>query len=158
MVCDLAVQAGRGLDHVNSLQWAPRTPRDQIPALQHRARSLGLKDYQVFDVTPDFQRTALSDRPEYFPVLFDERPHGERRVLGLALGKYEGRRIPMERARDEGAPVATLPVRPVGRASGELVSDFDLFIGATALRHHLTLLTNNRRHFERIEGLRIISL
>jgi signal transduction histidine kinase/ActR/RegA family two-component response regulator len=117
----LAARASRGLDHVNSLQWAPRTPRDRIPALEQRARSLGLKDYQVFDVTPDFQRTTLSDRPEYFPVLFDERPHGERRVLGLALGKYEGRRIPMERARDGGAPVATLPVRPVGRDSGELV-------------------------------------
>jgi tRNA(fMet)-specific endonuclease VapC len=44
------------------------------------------------------------------------------------------------------------------RAAGELVGDFDLFIGATALRHRLTLLTNNRRHFERIEGLRLISL
>jgi signal transduction histidine kinase len=117
----LAARASRGLDHVNSLQWAPRIPRDQIPALEQSARSLGLKDYRVFDVTPDFQRTALSDRPEYFPVLFDERPHGERRVLGLALGKYEGRRIPMERARDEGAPVATLPVRPVGPNAGELV-------------------------------------
>ena len=117
-----ATRASRGLDHVNSLQWAPRiSPATQIPALEQRARSLGLKDFQVFDVTPDFQRTSLSDRPEYFPVLFDERPHGERRVLGLALGKYEGRRIPMERARDEGAPVATLPVRPVGPSAGELV-------------------------------------
>jgi len=39
------------------------------------------------------------------------------------------------------------------RAAGMLVGDFDLLIGATALRHNLTLLTNNRRHFERIEGL-----
>jgi len=44
------------------------------------------------------------------------------------------------------------------RAAGMLVGDFDLLIGATALRHNLTLLTNNRRHFERIEGLRIESL
>jgi tRNA(fMet)-specific endonuclease VapC len=44
------------------------------------------------------------------------------------------------------------------RAAGELVGDFDLLIGVTALRHHLTLLTNNRRHFERITGLRLISL
>ena len=117
----LAARASRGLDHVNSLQWAPRVPRNQIAALEQQARSLGLKDYQVFDVTQDFQRTALSDRPEYFPVLFDERPQGGRQVLGLALGKYEGRRIPMERARDEGAPVATLPVRPVGPSAGELV-------------------------------------
>jgi len=44
------------------------------------------------------------------------------------------------------------------RAAGRSIGDFDLLIGATALHHDLTLLTNNRRHFERIEGLRIESL
>jgi len=44
------------------------------------------------------------------------------------------------------------------RATGRSIGDFDLLIGATALHHDLTLLTNNRRHFERIEGLRIESL
>jgi tRNA(fMet)-specific endonuclease VapC len=44
------------------------------------------------------------------------------------------------------------------RAAGTLIGDFDLLIGATALHHNLTLLTNNRRHFERIDGLRIESL
>ena len=44
------------------------------------------------------------------------------------------------------------------RAAGQLVGDLDLLIGATALRSNLTLLTNNRRHFERIEGLRIESM
>ena len=44
------------------------------------------------------------------------------------------------------------------RATGLLIGDCDLLIGATALRHRLTLLTNNRRHFERIEGLRMESM
>ena len=44
------------------------------------------------------------------------------------------------------------------RAEGNLIGDMDLLIGATALRHGLTLLTNNRRHFERIEGLTIESV
>ena len=44
------------------------------------------------------------------------------------------------------------------RAAGLMIGDCDLLIGATALRHDLTLLTNNRRHFDRIEGLRIESL
>lgn len=39
------------------------------------------------------------------------------------------------------------------RAAGQLIGDVDLLIGATALTHGLTLLTNNRRHFERFEGL-----
>jgi tRNA(fMet)-specific endonuclease VapC len=41
------------------------------------------------------------------------------------------------------------------RRAGNLPGDMDLFIGATALRQNLTVLTNNRNHFERIEGLRI---
>jgi predicted nucleic acid-binding protein len=44
------------------------------------------------------------------------------------------------------------------RAEGKRVADFDLMIGMTARQHDLTLLTNNRRHFEHIEGLRIESL
>ncbi len=44
------------------------------------------------------------------------------------------------------------------RAAGQLIGDVDLFIGATALTNGLTLLTNNRRHFERLEGLTIESL
>ncbi|MFQ5899675.1 MAG: type II toxin-antitoxin system VapC family toxin [Candidatus Methylomirabilia bacterium] len=43
------------------------------------------------------------------------------------------------------------------RAGGRMVGDFDLLIGSTALRHSLTLLTNNRRHFEMIEGLRLVA-
>jgi len=38
---------------------------------------------------------------------------------------------------------------------GQLIDDFDTMIAATAIQHDLTLLTNNVRHFERIEGLRI---
>jgi tRNA(fMet)-specific endonuclease VapC len=41
------------------------------------------------------------------------------------------------------------------RATGKTVGDFDLLIGAAALRHNVTLLTSNRRHFEVIEGLRL---
>ena len=44
------------------------------------------------------------------------------------------------------------------RRGGNLPGDLDLLIGVSALRHDLTLLTNNRNHFERIEGLRIESL
>lgn len=43
------------------------------------------------------------------------------------------------------------------RADGNRLEDLDLLIGATAVRRNLTLLTNNRRHFERMQGLSIIS-
>jgi tRNA(fMet)-specific endonuclease VapC len=44
------------------------------------------------------------------------------------------------------------------RLAGGLPGDMDLFIGVTALRHNLTVLTNNRNHFERIENLHVESL
>ena len=44
------------------------------------------------------------------------------------------------------------------RAAGTLIGDFDLLIAATALHQNLTLLTNNRSHFERIDGLRMESI
>ena len=42
--------------------------------------------------------------------------------------------------------------------AGTPIADFDLLIGATAIRHNLTILSNNRRHFERLEGLSVISV
>lgn len=44
------------------------------------------------------------------------------------------------------------------RADGMIIGDSDIWIAATALQYDLTLLTNNRRHFERIEGLRLESV
>ena len=43
------------------------------------------------------------------------------------------------------------------RAAGARIEDFDLLIGATAIHHNLTVLTNNRRHFQRLEDLTILS-
>jgi tRNA(fMet)-specific endonuclease VapC len=41
------------------------------------------------------------------------------------------------------------------RGRGMIIPDLDLLIAATALEHDLTLLTRNRRHFERIPGLKL---
>ena len=43
------------------------------------------------------------------------------------------------------------------RRAGNRIEDLDLLIGSTAIHHGLTLLTNNRRHFERMQGLNLIS-
>ena len=39
--------------------------------------------------------------------------------------------------------------------SGTRLDDFDLTIASCALAHNLTLVTNNLKHFSRIEGLKI---
>ena len=43
------------------------------------------------------------------------------------------------------------------REEGNLIGDMDILIGATAISNNLTLLTNNTRHFERMQGLSIVS-
>ena len=44
------------------------------------------------------------------------------------------------------------------RAMGTPIQHMHMLIGATALHHNLTLLSNNRRRFERLSDLRIISV
>jgi len=39
--------------------------------------------------------------------------------------------------------------------TGLRLDDFDLIIAACALAHNLTLVTNNEKHFQRIEGLKL---
>ena len=43
------------------------------------------------------------------------------------------------------------------RQRGLLIPDPDILIAATALTHNLTLVTRNRRHFERIPDLPLYS-
>jgi len=38
---------------------------------------------------------------------------------------------------------------------GNPLDDFDLIIAACAMTHNLTLVTNNYKHFERIDGLKL---
>jgi tRNA(fMet)-specific endonuclease VapC len=38
---------------------------------------------------------------------------------------------------------------------GQKIADFDLLIGTTAVYHELILVTNNTKHFERIQSIRL---
>ena len=46
-------------------------------------------------------------------------------------------------------------IRALLRRRGEIISDFDIIIGATALHYDLTVLTFNLRHLQRIPELRV---
>ena len=43
------------------------------------------------------------------------------------------------------------------RQSGRIIGDFDLLIAATARYYQMPICSNNRSHFDRIEGLTVIS-
>ena len=38
---------------------------------------------------------------------------------------------------------------------GQPLDDFDLLIGATAIHHNMTLVTNNTKHFQRLKGIKL---
>jgi tRNA(fMet)-specific endonuclease VapC len=40
--------------------------------------------------------------------------------------------------------------------AGRRIEEFDAWIAATAVRHHIPLATNNREHFEGIPGLTLV--
>jgi predicted nucleic acid-binding protein len=44
------------------------------------------------------------------------------------------------------------------RKIGQIIGDFYLLIASICLRHKLILLTNNKDHFERVDGLHIFTL
>jgi tRNA(fMet)-specific endonuclease VapC len=46
-------------------------------------------------------------------------------------------------------------IRSSLRRQGQIISDFDILLGATALSHDLTVLTRNTRHLRRIPGLKL---
>ncbi len=80
-------------------------------------------------------------------------PHAEQAKAELL--EYVGpfTLLPIDSATGEifGRMKASLQLR------GQPIGNFDTLIAATALQHGLTLLTNNRRHFERIGSLRVES-
>lgn len=41
------------------------------------------------------------------------------------------------------------------RRSGQIVDDFDLLIGATAISNEMVLVTNNEKHLSRLSGIKI---
>lgn len=61
-------------------------------------------------------------------------------------------------ALDESIMVRFAEIRAFLRRRGQLISDFDILLAATALDRDLTVLTFNTRHFERIPDLRIYQL
>jgi tRNA(fMet)-specific endonuclease VapC len=88
----------------------------------------------------------------YEGVYYSRDPEGDERGLNDFLQGVTLLSVDEETARIFGRQRGRL------RAAGLLIGDFDLLIAATTLQYDLTLLSNNRQHFERVEGLRLESV
>jgi len=89
-------------------------------------------------------------------------------LMELYYGAYKSQRIASNLAKIN-ALENGLEVLPVGREtvdifgllktslekSGIPLDDFDIIIASCALSHNLVLVTNNVKHFQRIDGLKL---
>ena len=87
----------------------------------------------------------------YEGLVGSKNPHEDAEALDLFLEAVDVVQLDDASCRVFGEERARL------REHGNLIGDMDILIGATAVSNSLTLLTNNRRHFERIQGLNIVS-
>lgn len=85
-------------------------------------------------------------------------------VFGAQKSIYKERNLATVRRIAELFPVIELTegimetygeLKATQQKKGNIVEDFDLLIGSTALYLNYTLVTNNERHFQKIPGLRI---
>jgi predicted nucleic acid-binding protein len=44
------------------------------------------------------------------------------------------------------------------RKQGKIIGDFDLLIASTCIYYDLVLLSNNRKHYEVVEELKVVSI
>ena len=88
----------------------------------------------------------------YYGVFKAPDPEKEEREINIFLDGLDGI-VPLER---ESCMIFAREKRRL-ESVGLPIDRFDLLIGATAIHLGLTLLTNNRRHYERMEGLNFIT-
>lgn len=87
----------------------------------------------------------------YEGVYYSRDPQGNERQLHDVLAGLTLLGVDVETCQIFGRERGRL------RQRRTMIADFDLLIGATALRHELTLLTNNRSDFEVFDTLQIES-
>ena len=89
-------------------------------------------------------------------------------LMELYYGAYQSQKVSSNLAKIKNLE-NIMEIIPVGEEVAEIfgrekvrlekeglpLDDFDLIVGCCALAHNLTLVTNNVRHFKRIEGLQV---
>ena len=108
---------------------------------------------RIEDLTPEGIGISVVSMGELYEGMYKASdPARSEEALQLALSEIDVVYIDDEVCRIYGQQSGRL------RAANALPGNNDLWIGATAIRHSLTLLTNNTRHFEKMEGLNLVSV
>jgi signal transduction histidine kinase/ActR/RegA family two-component response regulator len=84
------------------LEWVPRVPPSQRPALETQVHGQGLSTFHIWPVVAESETT-----PDYFPVLYVEPLAPNESLLGYDIASDPERRMALEQARDSGEVAAT---------------------------------------------------
>ncbi len=109
---------------VQGLAWDPRVPASERAQWEARAHAEGFGHFRFIEEGGDGAFVPAGERAEYFPVYYMESLARNEPALGFDVASEPRRRAALERARDEGAPIATAPIRLAqesGRQRGFLV-------------------------------------
>lgn len=96
--------------------------------------------------------SVISVAELYEGIYYSTNPAGNEKALNDFLGGISTLGIEDEVCKVFGKERGRL------RQEKKMIGDFDLLIASTCLHHKLTLMTNNRKHYEMVGGLNILSL
>jgi len=101
----------------------------------------------------EYQRLSLSLITRYEILRGLKAKHATRQILAFDELCYASNVLPLT----DPAIVRAAEIYANLRQQGQLISDADILIAATALTYGLALVTGNAAHFARVGGLRIES-
>lgn len=94
--------------------------------------------------------SVISIAELYEGIYYSTNPDGNKRALDDLLSGVSILGVEDEICRIFGKERGRL------RQTKKMIGDFDLLIASSCLCYDLTLLTNNRRHYEMVGGLKIL--
>jgi signal transduction histidine kinase len=104
-------------DPIRALLWVPRVLDRERAGVEAQAKSDGIPDYEIRELTLAGDLIAAARHEEYFPVRLEERFEDQASLLGFDLTQVEERRLAAFQARDGGEAVATAPIAHALRTS-----------------------------------------
>ena len=114
--------------------------KNKYPSIDRKMRQAGKKSVCISSITA---------AELYFGAYNSFKKEENLRVTDGLLGKIKIIHFDEKAGKCFGKIKASL------KSKGQIISDSDIFIAATAISNTFTLLTNNEAHFGRIENLTI---
>lgn len=99
-----------GNSPASAFEWVPRVTLEKRKLYEEAAVRDGLADFRFRELDRSGGLVTAVERKEYFPVYYLSPLKGNEKALGFDLWSDPVRRSAMEKARDEGAAIATAPL------------------------------------------------